>query len=193
MVMVEAVEVSSFDESGYHGGPFGIIFSSSLAREADEQDEWLASMGNGSKISTTRILLTLLQGAVLAKATYIHIHPRRFEFVVRYRVGNRLWEASASPLNVYWPFCGRLKMLFNINIAERRVPQFGRSIYEQSGSLYELRLSSIPVQFGEAFVINVLPQMGQGDYAVDRHEWQDKMTVEDVMAQIQAARQEEAQ
>ena len=84
-------------------------------------------------------------------------------------------------------------MLFNVNIAERRVPQFGRSLYEQSGSLYELRLSSIPAQFGEAFVINILPQMGRGDYAVDRHEWQDKMTVEDVMAQIQAARQGEAQ
>ena len=191
--MADGVKVSSFDESGYFGGPRKVIFSANLEREADEQDEWLASMGNGSKISTTRILLTSLQGAVLAKATHIHIHPRRFEFVIRYRVGSKLWEASASPLNVYWPFCGRLKMLFNVNIAERRVPQFGRSLYEQWGSLYELRLSSIPVQFGEAFVINVSPQMGQGDYAADRHEWLDKMTVEDVMAQIEATRQEEAQ
>ena len=79
--------------------------------------------------------------------------------------------------------------MFNVNIAERRVPQFGRLLYEQSNLLYELRMSSIPTQQGEAFVINISRQIGRGDYAVERHEWQDQMTAKDVLALIHTAQQ----
>ena len=191
--MAEGIKVSSFDESGYFGGPPKIIFLDNLEREADEGDEWVASLSNRYGISIFRILLTTLQEAVLAKALFIHIHPGRFEVVIRYRIGGRLWEANAFPLHTYAPFCARLKIMFNVNIAERRVPQFGRLLYEQSSLLYELRMSSIPTRQGEAFVINILQRTGRGDYAVDRHERQDQMTVEDVLAQIQADRQKEAQ
>ncbi len=187
--MADGDKVSSFNESGYFRGPPKIIFSDNLEREADEGDEWVASLPNGYGISVFRILLVTLQEAVLAKASFIHIHPGHFEVVIRYRIDGRLWEANAFPLHTYAPFCARLKIISNVNIAERRIPQFGRFLYEQSSLLYELRMSSIPTQSGEAFVINILPQMGRGDYAVERHEWQDQMTAEEVLALIHTAQQ----
>ncbi len=187
--MVEKDKVSSFDESGYFKGQAKIISSGSLAKEADEQDQLLAALPSGSEISVARILLTVLQEAVLAKASYVHIHPHELEFIVKYRTVDRLWEANAFPLYIYWPFVARLKMISSINIAERRLPQFGRFLYEHSAFLYEFRLSSIPTRLGEAFILNVLTYAGQGDYSVDRHQWLDNLSRKEVLAQINALQQ----
>lgn len=191
--MADDDKVSSFDESGYLRGSPKIVFSANLEREADEADKWLSSIPNGSEISVSRILLTVLQEAILAGASFIHIHPTWSEFAIRYRIGSRLLEANAFPKHVYAPFCARIKIISSVNIAERRVPQFGRFLYEQSGFLYELRMCSIPTQQGEAFVINLLQQKGRGDYAVERHEWQDQMTAEDVLALIHTAQQRKSE
>lgn len=189
--MADNDKVSSFNESGYFRGPLKIIFSDNLEREADEQDKWLASIPNGSGISVGRILLTILQEAVLAKASYIHIDPRQSEFFIRYRIGDRLWEANAFPMYPsYSAFCARLKRIFSVNIAERRIPQFGRLLYEQEGFLYELRMCSIPTQIGETFVINIVQQSGHGDYTAERHQELDQMSLEEIYTRILTKRQE---
>ena len=194
--MAEENNFSSFDEGGYFKGHCQIVFSDNLTREAEKQDEYLASIPNGSEVSVGRVLLTILQEAVLDQASFIHIQAnrgrstRRGEFLVRHRIDGKLWEVNAFPIHVYAPFCARLKIISGVNIAERRVPQFGRFLYEQFNVFYEMRLSSIPTQYGETFVINVLKTIGQGNYTEDRHEWLDNLIAEEIYASILAKRQE---
>ena len=188
--------ISSFNDSGYTRGPCSLVFWDSLAREADEQDKYLASIPNGSEISVGRVLLTVLQEAVWDQASYIHINAVkpinqwRGEFRVRHRIGGRLWESNAFPIQVYAAFCARLKILSGVNIAERRLPQFGRFLWVQDGICYEMRLSSIPTQFGETFVLHILQVVGHGNYTEDRHEWLDNLIAEEIYASILAKRQE---
>ncbi len=138
--MADDDKISSFDESGYFKGRCQLVSSENLAQEADEQDRYLAGIPNGSEISVKRVLLTVLQEAVLDETSYIHIQAirgrstRRGEFIVRHRIGGKLWEVNAFPLHIYAPFCASLKIISGVNIAERRVPQFGRFLYEQSMS-----------------------------------------------------------
>ena len=80
-------------------------------------------------------------------------------------------------------------MISGVSTAERRLPQFGRFLWVRAGTYYEMRLSSIPTQFGVALVIGVSQIIGRGNYAEDRHEWQDKLTVEEIYASIVAKRQ----
>lgn len=186
--MTEDDTVSSFDESGYFFGPLQFVSAGGLEQETKEwyteAESWPAEMRHRSAPPASLILMTILQEAVLAKAAFIHIAPRRYEYLVRYRVGNKLWEANAFPAQKCAALYARFKRMSGVNIAERRVPQFGRFLYWSAFSLHEMRLSSIPIQQGEAFVINVLPYVGKGDYTAKRHEWLDQLTAEDVLAQI---------
>ncbi len=197
--MVNNDKISSFDESGYTRGPCKIVFSDSLAQEAEEQDKYLAGMPNGAEVSVGRALLTVLQEAIVSQASYIHINAVkpinqwRGEFRVRHRIGGKLWEVNAFPINIYAAFCARLKIISGVNIAERRVPQFGRFLWVQAGTYYEMRLSSIPTQFGEVFVIGATKIVGHGNYTEERHEWLDKLTMEEIYASILAMRQENTQ
>ncbi len=194
--MADDGAISSFDESGYTRGPCKIVFSAALAREAEEQDVYLAGLPNGAEVSVGRALLTVLQEAVLSRASYIHINAVkpmnkwRGEFRVRHRIGSKLWQVSAFPIQTYAAFCARLKMISSINIAERRVPQFARFCWVQAGASYEMRLSSIPTQFGEKFVINVSQIMGHGDYTEERHQWLDQLSMDDILAQLRTMRGE---
>ena len=194
--MADDDKISSFTECGSLKGRCQLVFSDNLAQEAQKQDKYHASMPNGAEVTVGRALFTILQEAVMSQASCIHINAAkpvnqwRGEFRIRHRIGGKLWEVNAFPIQTYAAFCARLKIISGVNIAERRVPQFGGFLYEQSGVFYEMRLSSIPTQFGEAFAIHVLQIVGHGNYTEDRHEWLDKLTIEDIMAQINAKRQE---
>lgn len=193
--MIDDGTISSFGEAGYTNGRCRLVFSENLAQHADE---WDKEQGNAAEpgFATSRVLLTVLENAILAKASYVHFDPVQGgrkssgEFRVRYRINGRLWEADAFPLHGYSAFGAMLKIDSSANPAERRVPQFGRFLWVQAGAYYEMRLSSIPTQSGEAFVINILKIVGHGNYTEERHEWLDKLTAEDIYANILAKRQE---
>ncbi len=197
--MADNSKVSSFNESGYFKGRCQLISSDNLAREADEWDKEQEGQLGETVQPINRILLAVLHDAVLAEANYIHINPMRVgserwsEFLIRYRLGSKLWEANAFPTHVYAPFCARLKIISSVNIAERRLPQFGRFLWEQSHVVYEMRLSSIPTQLGEAFVINILQNYGSGSYTEERHEWLDELVADEIYASILQKRQEKSE
>lgn len=163
--MTEDDTVSSFDESGYFFGPLQLLALGELQRETQEwyitAENWPANLHQRSIPSTSEMLMTILQEAILAEASFIHIDPSRYEYLIRYRIGGKLWETNAYPKYKCSGLSARLKRFSGINIAERRVPQFGRFLYWSAFSLHEMRLSSIPTQQGEVFVINVLPYVGQ--------------------------------
>lgn len=99
--------------------------------------------------------LVLLQ-AIQDRASDIHFEPFEDEFKIRYRVDGALYEMSPPPKHLALPVTSRLKILANLDISERRLPQDGRISMNISGRQVDLRVSSLPTQFGESVVLRVL-------------------------------------
>lgn len=98
----------------------------------------------------------LIQQAIADRASDIHVEPQQRSVRVRYRIDGVLMEAMAVPRNLMAPLISRLKIMADMNIAERRVPQDGRIEVRHSGKEYDLRVSSIPTPFGEKIVMRIL-------------------------------------
>ncbi len=99
-----------------------------------------------------------LAQAIRDRAADIHFEPFEREFRLRYRVDGALRELAPPPRALALPVISRLKVLANVNIAERRVPQDGRIRLTLAGRAVDLRLSTLPTQFGESVVLRVLDQ-----------------------------------
>ncbi len=100
----------------------------------------------------------ILEFAVRSSASDIHIEPRE-EFVqVRYRIDGVLREANKLPRNVMAALVSRIKILSNLKIDERRVPQDGRFKVTVAGKRYALRVSTLPISEGEKVVMRILDE-----------------------------------
>jgi type IV pilus assembly protein PilB len=99
---------------------------------------------------------TVLAQAIQARASDIHFEPFETEFKIRYRVDGALYEMSPPPRSLSAAITSRIKVMSNLNIAERRVPQDGRIQTTMAGRQIDLRVSTLPTQFGESIVLRVL-------------------------------------
>ncbi len=99
--------------------------------------------------------LVLFQ-AIQDRASDIHFEPFETEFRIRYRVDGALYEMSPPPKHLSLPVISRLKVMSNLNISERWLPQDGRISYTVAGRQVDLRVSTLPTQFGESVVLRVL-------------------------------------
>jgi type IV pilus assembly protein PilB len=99
--------------------------------------------------------LVLFQ-AVQDRASDIHFEPFEDEFKIRYRVDGALYEMAPPPKHLATPVTSRLKVMANLNISERRLPQDGRIAINLGGKQIDLRISTLPTQFGESVVLRVL-------------------------------------
>ncbi|MDB4618320.1 GspE/PulE family protein [Akkermansiaceae bacterium] len=99
--------------------------------------------------------LVLFQ-AIKEKASDIHFEPFENEFKIRYRVDGSLYEMSPPPKHLALPIISRIKVMSNMNIAERRVPQDGRIVKQIGDQHIDMRVSSLPTQYGESVVLRVL-------------------------------------
>ena len=98
----------------------------------------------------------VLAQAIQDRASDIHFEPFETEFKIRYRVDGSLYEMSPPPRHLANPVISRVKVMASLNIAERRVPQDGRIQTMISGRQVDLRVSTLPTQFGESVVLRVL-------------------------------------
>jgi type IV pilus assembly protein PilB len=98
----------------------------------------------------------ILDRAVQAQASDIHFEPFEKEFKIRYRVDGALYEMEPPPRHLALPITSRIKVMSNLNIAERRVPQDGRIQRQIGNKVVDLRVSCLPTQFGESIVLRVL-------------------------------------
>ncbi|MBI5441884.1 MAG: Flp pilus assembly complex ATPase component TadA [Deltaproteobacteria bacterium] len=98
----------------------------------------------------------LIQRAVREGASDIHIEPARQKCRVRFRIDGVLYEAMTPPLEMHPAIVSRLKVMANLDIAERRLPQDGRVQVQTQGRNVDLRFSSLPGIFGEKVVMRVL-------------------------------------
>ncbi|HVT13933.1 MAG TPA: GspE/PulE family protein [Fimbriimonadaceae bacterium] len=98
----------------------------------------------------------LIQQAVADRASDIHVEPQQRSVRIRYRIDGVLIEAMTVPRNLMAPLISRLKIMADMNIAERRIPQDGRIEVRHAGKEYDLRVSSIPTPWGEKIVMRIL-------------------------------------
>lgn len=99
----------------------------------------------------------ILDKAISARASDIHFEPFESEFKIRYRVDGALYEMDPPPLHLALPVISRVKVMSNLNIAERRLPQDGRIQRTMAnGRQVDLRVSTLPTTFGESVVLRVL-------------------------------------
>ncbi|MCG3175477.1 MAG: hypothetical protein MOGMAGMI_00406 [Candidatus Omnitrophica bacterium] len=109
--------------------------------------------------SVINLVNEILYDAVQRRATDVHLEPYRGEFRLRYRVDGVLYDAnlSAGAKNLIPPVLSRVKIMANLNIVERRLPQDGRAVVKVKNQNLDLRVSCIPTPHGESVVIRVLP------------------------------------
>ncbi len=98
----------------------------------------------------------ILDKAVAARASDIHFEPFESEFKIRYRVDGALYEMDPPPFRLALPVISRVKVMSQLNIAERRLPQDGRIQRTINGRQVDLRVSTLPTAFGESVVLRVL-------------------------------------
>jgi len=98
----------------------------------------------------------LIQQAISDRASDIHVEPQQRSVRVRYRIDGVLMEAMTVPRNLMAPLISRLKIMADMNIAERRIPQDGRIEVRHNAKEFDLRVSSIPTPFGEKIVMRIL-------------------------------------
>ena len=123
-----------------------------------------------------RFVDLILYQAIHDRASDIHFEPFENEFKIRYRVDGALYEMPPPPRHLALPVISRLKVMANMNIAERRLPQDGRIQKNIGGRSVDLRVSTLPTQFGESLVLRVLDRttvnldlemLGMPDYIHD--------------------------
>ncbi|MFN3409092.1 MAG: GspE/PulE family protein [Limisphaerales bacterium] len=131
----------------------------SIAQEVqhlEEQDDEtvIAQLADAAPI--VRFVNMILFQAVKDRASDIHFEPFEHEFRIRYRVDGALYEMSPPPKHLALPVISRIKVMANLNISERRVPQDGRINMMMGNKSIDLRVSCLPTQFGESVVLRVL-------------------------------------
>jgi type IV pilus assembly protein PilB len=112
--------------------------------------------GSADNAPVVRLVSSILQQAVGEGASDIHIEPRPRELTVRLRVDGVLREVMSVPLRLQNGVIARLKILANLNIAERRVPQDGRFSVKLGDQKVDMRVATLPTVFGEKVVLRLL-------------------------------------
>ncbi len=103
----------------------------------------------------------LLEYAIRSNASDIHIEPREDYIQIRYRIDGVLKEVNRLPRAVHPALVSRIKILSNLKIDERRVPQDGRFKVNVGGKQYALRVSTLPITDGEKIVMRILDESNQ--------------------------------
>ena len=133
-----------------------------LARQGSETINPIAAVeasvdGTGPIVE---FLNALLEQASVDKASDIHIKPNEKDVRIRMRVDGELREITRVPISSLNTVISRIKVLCNLNIAEKRIPQDGAFTYRGKGCFLELRVSILPTLFGESCVIRVIDKQG---------------------------------
>lgn len=148
-----------------------------IQREDDGSAQQIseADVAEDSPIAQTVNLL--LEYAIRSQASDIHIEPRENFVQIRYRIDGVLKEVNQLPRNVLGALVSRIKILSNLKIDERRVPQDGRFKIKIAGKQYALRVSTLPVADGEKVVMRILDESNQAITLQQLGYWGHSLTV----------------
>ena len=125
--------------------------------EEEEEEENLAALQvQVEDAPVVKFINGLLTDAVRKGVSDIHIEPYEKEIRVRYRLDGALYEVMKPPMKMKAALVSRIKILSDLNIAERRVPQDGRIKLRMKRKVVDFRVSTLPVIFGEKIVLRIL-------------------------------------
>ena len=129
--------------------------------EASDQEQAINEQDVSADSPIAQTINILLEYAIRNHASDIHIEPREDFVQVRYRIDGVLKEVNRLPKNVSGALITRIKIMSNLKIDERRIPQDGRFKIKVAGKQYALRVSSLPVADGEKVAIRILDESDQ--------------------------------
>lgn len=146
------------------GGGGGAMLSSDIrkdiasfgAREEIAEEDTESLVKGAEEAPIIRIAYTIVQQAIRDGASDIHVEPDRRALRVRYRIDGVLHEVMPLPKYIEKPLVSRFKIMADMNIAERRVPQDGRIPIRWDNKDYDLRVSCLPTIHGEKIVMRIL-------------------------------------
>ena len=118
--------------------------------------EGLTAEAEANSAPIVKFVDLVMQQAIKERASDIHFEPFEREFKIRYRVDGALYEMAPPPLHLATSIISRIKVMSNMNIAERRIPQDGRIMTNVGGKPVDMRVNSLPTQHGESVVLRVL-------------------------------------
>jgi type IV pilus assembly protein PilB len=125
-----------------------------------------ASLGDLKKLAeelpVVRIVDTLLKHAIIQNASDIHIEPLEDQILVRYRIDGILNDAMVLPKHIGASLTARIKVLSNLRLDEKRLPQDGRFKIDMNGEKVSFRVSTLPVYYGEKTVMRLLRESVSG-------------------------------
>ena len=153
-----ASEIENGIEKLYGGGrsAMGQIIDT-LDGDGDDALEDIEHLRDlASEAPVIRLVNLIMQRAVEARASDIHIEPFENRLKVRYRIDGVLQEVEAPPASSTAAVISRVKIMARLNIAERRLPQDGRIMHRVQGKELDLRVSTIPTSHGESVVMRIL-------------------------------------
>jgi type IV pilus assembly protein PilB len=122
----------------------------------EEREEETVTQAQIEDAPVVKLINGLLVEAVKRGASDIHIEPFEHEIRVRYRIDGSLLEIMRPPLRMKAALTSRIKILSQLNIAERRVPQDGRLKLKMGNRVIDFRVSTLPVLYGEKIVLRIL-------------------------------------
>lgn len=127
-----------------------------IQKEGDIEEEKISEDDIAEDSPIAQTVNLILEYAIRAGASDIHIEPRDDHVSVRYRIDGVLREANKLPKNVHGALVSRIKILSNLKIDERRVPQDGRFKITLTSRAYAFRVSTLPITAGEKVVMRIL-------------------------------------
>jgi type IV pilus assembly protein PilB len=110
----------------------------------------------GAELGIIKLVNIILANAVRDKASDIHIEPMEKELIIRYRIDGDLRKVFSPPKRSHQAIIARIKILSNLDIAERRLPQDGRMVVKVGHREIDIRVSVLPTIFGEKAVLRIL-------------------------------------
>lgn len=125
-----------------------------IVQDQEEQSEDLEKMAGQSPV--IKFVNYLISNAVRDGASDIHIEPKAKSMRTRFRIDGVLFDVMSSPMKMHPAIVSRIKIMANLDISERRLPQDGKIKVSVGGREIDLRISTLPTNYGEKVVIRVL-------------------------------------
>ncbi|MDE2510253.1 MAG: Flp pilus assembly complex ATPase component TadA, partial [Elusimicrobia bacterium] len=128
--------------------------------EKSAQESEAALERDAEEAPVIKMVNLIMAGAVKSRASDIHIEPYQKELRIRYRIDGVLHEQPSPPKKFHNAICARIKIMSNLNIAEKRIPQDGRLKLKIDGKEIDMRVSVLPCAPGEKIVMRILDSSG---------------------------------
>lgn len=123
--------------------------------EAEENKNQLIKKENLNS-PIIKILNYIITEAILKKSSDIHLEPNNHNVTIRFRIDGVLYRVQEIPKNIFNQITIRIKILSNLDITEKRIPQDGKFEYKANSKTYDIRVSSMPTIYGEKLALRIL-------------------------------------